>query len=673
MPENRLVNEKSPYLLQYAHSLVYWYPWGTEAFETARQQGKPIFLSIGCLMSQACRVMARESFDHPVIAQRLNDVFVCIKVDQEERPDIGDLYMEFAQALMASAVGWPLHLILTPELKPFYAITYLPPGPHQGMMGLDELIHHIEHLWLSEDRELLVDQAEHLVAFFGKSMIICGSELPTEQLMNEAINTLFEEVDPVYGGLQGSSKFPVGYQLLFFLNYSKSHQDARALFFVEKTLDAMSSGGIYDHVGAGFFRDSIDEKWFAPRFTKTLYDNALLASAYLNAWKFTKKERFKTICYGILEYILRDMRHPEGGFYSMEDDEVDGIKGSFYLWPKKEINKSLPSDQVDLFCKYFDVTDEGNFNGTNILYPTLPLEEFCKEHRLNPVQLEEMFKDSLALLLKKRGKRKRPFKDDKVLVSWNGLVIEALVQAGIAFNNLAYVQAGEEGVMFIRSTLWKKGKLFRRFREGNADCEGLLDDYVFLIRALITLYEAGRGKEFLEWALEMTDYLEREYKADEGAFYLTRPNELIPMRRCVLEDNRQPSGNAIHAENLFRLYQITHQREFKIQGEDILKASKSLIETYPQGYFYHLIAAQRYLDERAITLIIALNGDRDYEEEIKGLVFGHFNPHISIVWKSRSEDYPLIKGKTTLYPCKEGKCLPPITEWNQMQDFIQQY
>ncbi|MCP5504505.1 MAG: thioredoxin domain-containing protein [Chlamydiales bacterium] len=670
MPENRLINEKSPYLLQHAHNPVDWYPWGEEAFESAKNQEKPIFLSIGYATCHWCHVMARESFDSPVIAQRLNDVFICIKVDREELPEIDSLYMEFAQALMASGTGWPLNVILTPDLKPFYAVTYLPPEPRQGMMGLNELINHIQQLWESEEKELLFDQANKLVDLFEKSVTTRGDEIPTNGLIDEALDFLFETADPVYGGMKGAPKFPLGYQTQFFLNYSKTHEDSRPLFFVEKTLERMYLGGIYDHVGGGFSRYSVDEKWLVPHFEKMLYDNAILAGAYLNAWKFTKKEGLKTICQEVLEYVLRDMKHPEGGFYSAEDAEIDGVEGAFYLWTKDEIREILPPDQFDLFCNYFDVTDIGNFQGKNILHRTVPIEEFCEYRNLNSIETEGMLKNALTRLFEERQKRKRPFKDDKVLVSWNALMIETFVQAGMAFDNATYVEAGENAAKFIRANLWKKGKLLRRYREGAADYEGSLDDYASLIRALITLYEAGRGEDYLNWALEMTSHLESEYKADEGAFYLTGPNHSILMRRCELYDSAQPSGNALHAENLLRLYQITHNRDYWIQAEDILKVAKSFIEAYPQGASYHLIAIQRYLDKGATTLMIVLNENNDLEEGIKKLIFSNFHPHLSIAWKKNSEDYPSVEGKTTVYPCKQGKCQLPITDWDQIESLI---
>jgi|JI10StandDraft_1071094.scaffolds.fasta_scaffold04644_7 uncharacterized protein YyaL (SSP411 family) len=660
MAQNRLIREKSPYLLQHAHHPVDWYPWGEEAFEKAKSEEKPIFLSIGYATCHWCHVMARESFNDPQIAERMNEVFVSIKVDREELPEIDSLYMEFAQALMVSGAGWPLNVILTPELKPFYAVTYLPPQPRQGMMGLSELITHIDELWKSEEKELLFDQANKLVDLFEKSVTTRGDEIPTEGTLEEALKDLFENSDPLFGGTKGAPKFPIGYQVDFFLSYSKLYEDPRPLFLANKTLQMMYQGGIYDHVGGGFSRYSVDEKWLVPHFEKMLYDNAILVESYLNGWKFTKNEEYKRICQEILEYILRVMRHPEGPFYSAEDAEIDGVEGAFYLWTKEEVKNVLPEDQFHLFCDYFDITEEGNFEGKNIIHRTLPIEEFCALRKLSVSETRGMFQNSLNLLRMARSERKKPFKDDKVLVSWNALMIDAFVKAGMAFEEDSYIEASEKAIQFIRKHLWAEGKLLRRYRDGAADYEGSLNDYASMIRALLTLYEAGKGESYLEWAIQMAKHLEESYKADQGAFYLTGPSHSVLMRRCELYDSAEPSGNALHAENLLRLYAITYKRDYWIQAEDILKVAKSFIDAYPQGACYHLIALHRYLDKDALTLVIVLDDQKTGEQELKRKLFSNYHPHLSIVWKTHSEDYPCIGGKTTIYPCKQGKCGSPI-------------
>jgi len=621
--KNRLINEKSPYLLQHAHNPVDWHPWGEEAFNLAKSSDKPIFLSIGYATCHWCHVMSSESFDNAEVAKMMNDVFVGIKVDREELPEIDSLYMEFAQTLMASGSGWPLNVILTPDLKPFYATTYMPPETRKGMMGVKQLTSHIKQLWESEERELLFDQAEKLVDLFERSSLTRGNELPTEILVDEALEVLFESADPVYGGMTGTPKFPLGYQCQFFLDYAKVFNDSRPLFFVETTLDMMHRGGINDHVGGGFSRYSVNEKWTVPHFEKMLYDNALLGGAYLDTWKFTKKEKYKNSAERILNYILREMKHDEGGFYSAEDADADGVEGAFYLWSKEEIRTILPKDDCALFCEFFDVIPEGNFEGKNILHSFLSLEEFAEYKEIPFQNLEERFEGCIKLLFENRSKRIHPFKDDKILVSWNALMIDTCVRAGIAFQNEAYLTAGMCATRFIRKHLWKNGKLLRRFREGHSGFEGSLDDY-----------------------------------SSEGAFYLTDPNHSILLRRCELYDSALPSGNSLHAENLLRLYQITQNREYWIQAEDILKVAISYIEAYPQGATYHLLALMRYLDKGAPTFIIALDKNGSLKNELNVLIHTEFIPHAAIIWAEDSEYIP-IEGKTTLYICRQGKCLSP--------------
>lgn len=665
--ENRLIKEKSPYLLQHAHNPVDWYPWGEEAFEKAKEEDKPIFLSIGYATCHWCHVMSRESFENPEIAQEMNNVFINIKVDREELPEVDSLYMEFAQALMASGTGWPLNVILTPDLKPFYAVSYLPPEERQGMMGLHSLIEHIRKLWESDEKELLFDQADKLVDLFEKSVLTRGEEIPGDALIDEAVEMLFETADPVYGGQKGAPKFPLGYQYQFFLTYSKLYDDARPLFFAEKTLSMIARGGIYDHVGGGFSRYSVDEKWLIPHFEKMLYDNALLAAAYLDGWRYTKKEEYRRTCTEVLNYVLREMRDEEGGFYSAEDAETEGVEGAHYLWSRQEIEDILSEDDASLFCEYFDVTDVGNFHGKNVLHHSLSIEEFCEYRGFKKEDVETSFERSLKRLREVRSTRQHPFKDDKILVSWNGLMIDTLVKAGIALEKPEYIDAGAEAAEFVRRHLWKGGRLLRRFREGEVHFEGGLDDYASMIRALITLYEGGQGDAHLAWALEMTALLEKEFKADNGAFYLTGPHHSVLLRRCELYDSSQPSGNALHTENLLRLYQITHNREYWIQAEDVLKVAKSFIEAYPQGASYHLINLIRYLDKELPTLTVAL---RKGEEEKKGVlqaIFTRLIPHLTLSFKKDDEEYPLVDGKTTYYLCMQGKCQPPLTE---IENFI---
>ena len=432
----------------------------------------------------------------------------------------------------------------------------------------------------------------------------------------------------------------------------------------------MARGGIYDHVGGGFSRYSVDEKWLVPHFEKMLYDNALLAAAYLEGWQYTRKEEYRQTCTEILDYVLREMQHGEGGFYSAEDAETEGIEGAYYLWTRQEVEDVLSAEDAALFCEYFDVTDIGNFEGKNILHRLYPIEEFCEYRGFSFENVSASLSRSLKRLREVRKRRKRPFKDDKILVSWNGLMIDILVKAGIALEREDYVKAGLDATLFIRRHLWKGGRLFRRFREGEVHFEGGLDDYASMIRALLTLYERGLGQENLDWALEMTSLLKREFKADAGAFYLTGPNHSVLLRRCELYDSSQPSGNALHTENLMRLYQITYDQEFWIQAEDVLKVAKSFIEAYPQGASYHLLNLIRYFDRQLGTLIIALDKEESGKQEVIHRLSKRLVPHLVLAFRKGDEEYPLIDGKTTYYYCFQGRCQPPIVDLHEIENFI---
>ncbi len=681
--KNRLIKEKSPYLLQHAHHPVDWYPWSEEAFAAAREKDKPIFLSIGYATCHFCHVMARESFEHLDVAALMNETFVNIKVDREELPEIDSLYMEFAQALMASGSGWPLNLILTPQLKPFYAASYMPPEPHQNMMGLKELICHINELWKSEERELLLDQAEKLVDFFSRNIQTRGSKIPGKNEIDQALESFFESVDPVFFGLKGAPKFPLGYQVFFLLCYAKTHQDPRPLFYVEKTLEMMHRGGIYDHIDGGFARYSVDEKWEIPHFEKMLSENALLILAYLECWKLTKKPFYQSVVQETLGYILQEMQDKEGGFYSAQDGETDGVEGAYYSWSFDEINRLLFQEDSSLFCDYFGVTKKGNFHGKNVLHRCLSLEEFASQKEKSAFELEKQLKRCLMILKRERKKRKIPFKDDKILVAPNAMIIDTLARCFVCFRDENYLKCACMAALFIQKHFWKEGKLFRRFRAGQTDFEGGFDDYAYLIRALITLFEVDQKVDWLKWAIEMTNFLESHFKASEGAFYQTTSNHSILLRRPEFFDGAQPSGNAIHAENLLRLEQLTRNQEYRIQAEDILKVSASYIETYPQGACYHLMALQHYLDKKAMTCIIALDENLQLKEEIATMLASLFLPHMSIIWKDPKdfqieEVLPYIKEflpinhQTTIYICNQKECETPYTSLKAFQERLEE-
>lgn len=674
---NRLIKEKSPYLLQHAHNPVDWYPWGQEAFDLAKKLDRPIFLSIGYATCHWCHVMEKESFQNAQIAALMNETFVNIKVDREELPQVDSIYMEFAQALMSSAGGWPLNLILTPDLKPFFAVTYLPLANKRGLIGIGQFIEHISHLWKSDNRSQLVEQADKIVEFFEHSSKSAGELLPTEQNIAAAIEKIYQLMDPVYGGLKGEPKFPMGYQSLFLMEYAKAKGDSRALFCVELTLDRMLRGGIYDQLEGGFSRYAIDEKWMIPHFEKMLYDNAILASTYLDAWKYTKKETYQKICIETLEYILNQMTHPLGGFYSAEDADSEGHEGMYYTWSPHEIGQVLSNEEAAIFCQYYGVTSNGNFEGRNVLHIPFSLEEFAQMCNLPIVELQQILTRAKDQLLSRRKLRPRPFKDDKIIVSWNGLVIDAMIKAHFCLKKPQFKEAALKAAEFIKTHLWKEGHLLRRWRDDEARFPGNIDDYAFLIKGLITLFEEGCGSEWLKWAIELGAVLQKEFKTQDGAFYYNLEDSTLLLRRCEYYDGAEPSGNAVHCENLLRLYQITLEAHYLAQAEDILKASKHYIETYPPGACYHLLSLQRYFDAHAKTIVIALDSSESLKNEIHEILSLCFIPNISVIWKQQNDelicklipslvDKNPIDGQTAVYICSQNTCLPPLLEKDEI-------
>jgi uncharacterized protein YyaL (SSP411 family) len=678
---NRLINQKSPYLLQHAHNPVEWYPWGEEAFHNAKEQDKPIFLSIGYATCHWCHVMERESFEDPALAELLNDMFINIKVDREELPEIDSLYMEFAQGMMAGAAGWPLNVILTPDLQPFFAATYLPPKSKHGLVGLVDLIARIHEVWTGEERESVLTQAAQVVEVFAESVHPRGEQLPEKEQLQEIAELIFKMADPVYGGVRGAPKFPIGYQYNFMLRYAALMDDSRALFFAERTLEMMYRGGIYDHLGGGFSRYSVDEQWLIPHFEKMLYDNALLAGSYLEIWQITKNPIYRQVCEETLQYVLREMTHPEGGFYSAQDADSDGHEGLFYTWTLDEISAVLGADAA-LFCEFYGVTPEGNFEGRNVLHIPVRLEEFATHHKLDIKELTFQLADLRHRLWQAREKREHPFKDDKILSSWNGLMIFAMVEAGRAFNDQRYIDAAIKAAHFIKNNLWKEGQLLRRWREGEASFHAGLDEYAFLIRSLLSLFEADCGVEWLVWAREMSEILRHQFKAEAGAFYQTDgKDEHIILRKCQFSDGAEPSGNAVHCENLLRLYQLTWEEEYLEQAIEILKAARQYIDSYAPGYSYHMMNLSRYYDRRSPTFIVALNSKEQHYEPLRHLLYTHFLPDKAIIWRRENDKELLdqvpfvreqlpLEGKTTLYICHDGVCQKPIKEFTSMAEAI---
>ncbi len=657
---NHLAKEKSPYLLQHAHNPVDWYPWGEEAFSEAKAQDKPIFLSIGYATCHWCHVMERETFEDPDIAKQLNDVFINIKVDREEHPEVDSIYMEFAQALMSSAGGWPLNLILTSDLKPFFAITYLPPKSLRGLMGMDEFIDHIKLLWKSDERPAIIEQANKLVEIFAHSKNATGLSLPTIEEVEVAVQRFFEIADPVNGGLRGEPKFPLGYQAEFLLSYAKYKSDSRALFYVEQTLDMMQRGGIYDHLGGGFARYAIDDKWRVPHFEKMLYDNAILAHTYLQAWKYTKKEAYADVVRKTCGWMLREMKGSQGGFFSGQDADLEGQEGLYYTWTPLEVKEVLADVEGEVFCQYYGVTHAGNFEGRSVLHIAVPLEDFDGDKE----EVIQALEKGRAALLRKRETRPKPFTDDKILTSWNGLAIDAFIHAGVALKEPTFKEAALLTADFIEKNLWKEGKLYHRYRDGEAKYSAGLDDYAYLLKGVLSLYELGFGQKWLAWSIELAKCVIRDFKEIEGAFYQTDGRESLILRRCEFYDGAEPSGNGVMTENFIRLYQITGDDFYLSQAEDVQKAARSYIEMFAPGACYHLLALIRLLDLQAPTVTIFLDAQETSKREIQEALATPYCPHLSALWKWNEKELSFLL-------CRQDRCERPLTKLDEIVKAIE--
>ncbi len=575
---NQLINEKSPYLLQHAYNPVHWYAWNEKTFTLAKKEDKPVFLSIGYSTCHWCHVMAHESFEDEELAAILNENFISIKVDREERPDIDSIYMNICQ-LMTGSGGWPLTIIMTPDKRPFYATTYLPKDSKPGRIGLMELLPKIIKLW-ENNRKKTLSAAKEIINALQKIEDKTSKKTIDEKILKKAYFELENNYDEVYGGFGRAPKFPIPHQMLFLLHYWHKNKEEKALQMVKQTLKAMRAGGIYDQIAYGFHRYSTDQKWLVPHFEKMLYDQALLLFVYLEAYQATGKEIYSKTAEEIISYLKREMLSPEGGFYSAEDADSEGIEGKFYVWTLDEIKKHFSESDSKKIINYYNLKKEGNFreestgrkSGQNILF----LKNNLEENNTFPgdYDIESLRKKLFEI----REKRIHPHKDDKILTDWNGLVIAALAQAGWVLDNDEYIKLAENTSNFILSNLKNKNaELLHRYRDGEAAILANLNDYSFLIHGLIELYQATLDSYYLSKALALNNYLLENFwnNKSAGFFFTSKKAEKLLTREIKVYDGALPSGNSIAMGNLIKLSHITGQIELEKMA-DYLKKYKSI-------------------------------------------------------------------------------------------------
>lgn len=680
---NRLSQEKSPYLLQHAANPVDWYPWGDEAFQKAKEEDKPVFLSIGYSTCHWCHVMEEESFEDERVADLMNEAFVCVKVDREERPDIDNIYMTVCQ-MMTGSGGWPLTVLLTPDKKPFFATTYIPRESRFGRAGMLELVPRLKELWQTRKKDVL-DSADEITAAIQEAPPERSQEEVDASVLKLAFVQLSQRYDEAYGGFGSSPKFPTPHQLSFILRYWKRTGDESSLRMVERTLTSMRMGGIYDHLGFGFHRYSTDRNWLVPHFEKMLYDQAMLGIAYTETYQATRKEEFAITAHEIFTYVLRDMTSPEGGFYSAEDADSEGEEGKFYYWTELEIRELLGDHDAELVMKIFNVDSYGNFidqmtggqTGENILHLTQPLAETASELKIPEAQLRESLEKARARLFEHREKRIHPYKDDKILTDWNGLMIAALSKAAQVWDKPEYLKAAKDAVEFIVKNLRSEsGGLLHRFRDGQAGLTSHIDDYAFVIWGLLELYEASFDVSYLQLALELNDYLIAHFWDDRnGGFYFTPDNgESLLTRNKEVYDGAIPSGNSVAMLNLLRLARITGTTDFEDRASKLARAFSRSVQAVPSAHTQFMIGVDFSVGP-SYEIVIAGKSQAPDTKALLHQVRNSFLPNKVLLLRPTDEQNPPItkiarftdaqgsvNGKATAYVCQNFVCEAPVTD-----------
>jgi uncharacterized protein YyaL (SSP411 family) len=675
---NRLAREKSPYLLQHQFNPVDWYAWGEEAFEKARRENKPIFLSIGYSTCHWCHVMERESFENEGIARLLNEHFVSIKVDREERPDVDKIYMTFVQATTGSG-GWPLNVFLTPDLKPFFGGTYFPPAGSQGRPGFPQLLQQINSIWTTRRADIdrsaadIHSQLEQMVATNARpSNLVLGPEV-----VRHAGAILKQSYDPKHGGFGGAPKFPQPSQPQFLLRYDKRFHDEEAVRMVLHTCDRMAAGGIHDQLGGGFARYSVDAEWLVPHFEKMLYDNAQLAQLYLDAYLVSGNSHHADVARDILDYVLRDMTHAKGGFYSAEDADSEGQEGKFYCWTRAELSHLLTPEEFNVAVRYFGIREKGNFidhshpnplpnlNVLSVVEPTLS----ASDHLLLTSAKRKM--------LESRSKRVRPHLDDKVLASWNGFMLGAMARAYAVLGEQVYLAAAEKNLAFIQHNLWdaRSGTLYHRWREGEHDQVQLLDAYSFLLAGVVDLYEATLQPRHLEFALALADsLLAKFYDRENGGFWESAsgaPDLIFRVKEDY--DGAEPSGNSVAVLSLLKLGKITDRKEFTEAAEKTLRFFSARLQQIPQAMPYLLCALDFNLDEPR-RAVVAGDPSKPESQTLVRAIQSVYQPN-KVVLGNQGPIEPFAKtlparDGAVVYLCTGTACQAPTSELAKVKELV---
>ena len=678
---NRLFSESSPYLLQHAHNPVNWFPWGDEAFALAKKLNRPVLLSVGYSTCHWCHVMEEESFEDPELARFFNEHYVAIKVDREERPDIDAIYMSAVQALTGRG-GWPMTVWLTPERKPFYGGTYFPPqdGDRGARYGFLTLLTELEKAYHQQPQKVL-QSSEQLAAMIGQNLTPRSgdSRLPGADLLHSTVAQYQQRFDAEYAGLSGAPKFPSSLPIRLLLRYYRHSGDQLVLNMATRTLEKMAAGGMYDQIGGGFHRYSTDAQWLVPHFEKMLYDNALLAMTYLEAWQVTGNPEFKRVTEDILRYVKRDMTSGGGAFYSATDADSPTPgghreEGWFFTWTPAEIDQTLNQPEAQLVKAYYQVTEKGNFEGRTILHTPESLTVAIKHLNLSEDRARSMLAMAREALYQARLQRPAPFRDEKILTAWNGLMISAFAKAGFALGDDDYTQAAKIAANFILEKLYRDGRLYRSYKDGKAHHNAYLDDYAFLTTALLDLYEATFELPWLQRAIVLDRTLERFYEDKQhGGFFMTsNDHETLLAREKPTYDGAEPSGNSVTVLNLLRLHEFTTDDRYRQRAEKALQAFSGTLQAQPTALSEMLLALAFHLDMPKEIIIVTPEGQRQSAEPLLAQLRPIFLPNrvVSVVSQGDELDrhatiIPLLKHKralqnrATAYVCEQGFCELP--------------
>ena len=698
---NRLAKEKSPYLLQHAHNPVDWFPWGAEAFEKARKEDKPIFLSIGYSTCHWCHVMERESFESEELAKFLNEHFVSIKVDREERPDVDRVYMTFVQATTGGG-GWPMSVWLTPDLKPFVGGTYFPPDDRYGRPGFVSVLKKLADAW-KHDRQKIVDQGNEIVAAL-REHTAPGAKKSGElgaDILKSALDQFVRTFDQEQGGWGGAPKFPRPVTMNFLFRAHARGLGEAALEMNLLTLQKMAAGGMHDHLGGGFHRYSVDGQWHVPHFEKMLYDQAQLACSYLDAFQIKHDPLFKKTARDILDYVRRDMTDPQGGFYSAEDadslekpDAKKKLEGAFYVWTKKEI-AGLLGDDAQIFDRFYGVEETGNapggsdpqgeFEGKNILIQRHSVGEVAKIYKKQPAEVEKILADARRKLFEVRAKRPRPHLDDKIITAWNGLMISAFARAAQVLDDPAYLDAATRAAKFVQTHLTRDGALIRSYRQGPSDVPGFADDYAFLIQGLLDLYEASADIAWLKWAAELQAKQDALFADKEhgGYFSVTDKDPHILLRMKEDYDGAEPSPNSIAALNLLRLAEMTGSEPWKKEAARTIAVFGEQVAKSPTAMPQMLVALDFSL-AKPKQIVIAGKPGADDTRALLREVHAHFIPNKIVLfadggdgqhWLGKKLDFiktaKPLDGKATAYVCEDFVCQAPVNDVKKLRELLE--